>query len=43
MAVQHYRELLAWQVARDLAEQCYRLTKGFPAEDRYGMTTQMRR
>ena len=43
MAVQHYRELVAWQVAMDLAEQCYRMTKVFPAEERYGMTTQIRR
>ncbi|RUU28510.1 four helix bundle protein [Mesorhizobium sp. M6A.T.Ce.TU.016.01.1.1] len=26
-----------------LAEDCYRLTKGFPKEEIYGMTSQVRR
>ena len=38
-----YRELKVWQRAMDLVQQVYAGTKGFPAEERYGLTTQMRR
>ena len=34
---------MAWQGAMNLAEACYRLTKGFPREEMYGMTSQIRR
>ena len=43
MPVQHYRELKVWQVSMDLAEQCYQATKGFPKEELFGMTSQIRR
>ncbi|NUQ61821.1 MAG: four helix bundle protein [Pirellulales bacterium] len=43
MAVRSYRDLEVWQVAMDLAEQCYRVTKGFPREEMFGMTDQIRR
>jgi four helix bundle protein len=43
MAVQHYRELKVWQVAMDLAAKCYQVTKGFPREELFGMTSQIRR
>jgi four helix bundle protein len=38
-----YRDLVAWQKAMDLAERIYRETAGFPLEERYGLTAQMRR
>ena len=38
-----YRELLVWQKAMTLAERCYSLTEGFPKEERYGLSTQIRR
>ncbi|MCH9807211.1 MAG: four helix bundle protein [Alphaproteobacteria bacterium] len=41
--VKSYRDLLVWQKAMDLAESCYRITAGFPREERYGLTTQIRR
>ena len=41
--IESYRDLLVWQSAMVLAENCYRLTKGFPKEEIYGMTSQMRR
>ena len=31
-AIQSYRELEVWQLGMDLAEECYRVTKGFPRE-----------
>ena len=43
MALQNYRELRVWQVAMNLAEQCYLVTKGFPKDEMFGLTTQIRR
>jgi four helix bundle protein len=42
-SVQSYRDLRVWQEAMALAEMCYRLTKTFPKEEMYGMTSQIRR
>ncbi len=39
----HYKDLLVWQKSIDLAEIIYTLTKSFPKEELYGLTTQMRR
>ena len=41
--IQSYRDLRVWQEAVNLAESCYRLTKTFPKEELYRMTTQIRR
>jgi len=41
--VRSYRDLRVWQQAMDLAEATYRATKGFPAGERYGLVTQLRR
>ena len=38
-----YRDLVAWQKSMALAETIYRATATFPLEERYGLTTQMRR
>ncbi len=43
MAVRNYRELIAWQKAMDLTEAVYHVTKGFPREEAYGLTSQLRR
>ena len=43
MAIQSYRELIACQKAMDLVEAIYRETKGFPREEIYGLTAQIRR
>jgi four helix bundle protein len=43
MSIQSYRELKVWQRAMDLIEQCYQATRSFPAEERYGLTSQIRR
>lgn len=40
---QSYRNLRVWNEAMTLAEQCYRLTRGFPKDELYGMTSQIRR
>lgn len=38
-----HRDLIVWQRACDLVVVLYRLTKRFPAEERHGLTSQMRR
>ena len=38
-----YHQLIAWQRSMDLAEQIYRDTTDYPVEERYGLTSQMRR
>jgi four helix bundle protein len=43
MAIRHYRELEVWQLAMELAEDCYRITKGFPREELFGLVSQIRR
>ncbi len=43
MAVQSYRQLIAWQKAMELVKQIYNLTKSFPKEEIYGLTSQIRR
>jgi four helix bundle protein len=43
MAVQSFKELHAWQRAMDFVEQVYRVSATFPAEERYGLTAQIRR
>ena len=43
MSIQSYRELKVWQEGMNLAEACYSLTRQFPKEELYGMTSQIRR
>lgn len=38
-----YRNLIAWQKAKDLALDIYRCTRTFPKDEIYGLTSQMRR
>ena len=38
-----YRDLRVWQNAMDLVVNIYRDTQGFPKEELYGLTSQMRR
>jgi len=41
--IRSYRELVVWQKAMDLLVDVYRDTRCFPSEERYGLTSQMRR
>src|SRR6478752_639089 len=43
MTVKNYQELVAWQKALDLVEDVYKLTKHFPREELYALTSQIRR
>lgn len=38
-----YRDLVVWQKAMELAKQVYMITKEFPKEEVYGLTSQIRR
>ncbi len=40
---QSYRELISWQKGMLLAKLIYRLTAGFPNEEKFGLIAQMRR
>lgn len=41
--IKSYRDLLVWQQAMDLAVLCYSLTRPFPREETFGLTSQIRR
>ncbi len=43
MSIRDYRDLIVWQKAMDLVEAIYRLTRAFPKEELYGLTSQVRR
>lgn len=44
MRLKHnFKNLKVWQKALDLAVNVYELTKSFPSEERFGITSQMRR
>ena len=42
-AVQSFRELVVWQKSIQMATMIYRLTAGFPKEEIYGLSSQIRR
>ena len=41
--MQSVRELKIWQKAMDLVEACYKLSASLPADERFGLTSQIRR
>ena len=41
--IRSYRDLEVWERGIGLAEAVYRVTKSFPAEERFGMASQMQR
>lgn len=43
MPVQNYRDLIVWQKAMGLVKLVYELTKKFPKEELFGLTSQIRR
>ena len=43
MALQTYRDLDVWKKSVDCVEEIYKLTRGFPPDEKYGLTSQMRR
>ena len=43
VTITSYRDLEAWQVGMTLAEDVYALTRAFPREELFGLTSQLRR
>lgn len=41
--LKNYKELKVWQRSYSLCLEIYRITKEFPQEERYGLTSQIRR
>lgn len=41
--MQTYRDLIVWQKGIDLVTEIYRLTNFFPADEKFGLSSQMRR
>ncbi len=41
--VRSHRDLKVWQLGMELAEAVYEITKSFPREETYGITSQLRR
>lgn len=43
MSIESYRDLDVWNNSMELAVRLYQLTKSFPKEELFGMTSQIRR
>jgi four helix bundle protein len=43
MSITSYCDLEAWQLSMQLAEAVYEITRLFPRDERYGLTSQLRR
>lgn len=41
--IQSHRDLKVWQLGMQIAEDMYALTRSFPADERFGLTSQLRR
>jgi len=41
--VQSFRDLVVWQKSLQMSVMVYRLTQGFPKEELYGLSSQLRR
>ena len=41
--LEDFRQLKVWQKSHQLVLEIYKLTKEFPAEERFGLVSQMRR
>ncbi len=43
MAIKSYQDLKVWQLGMDLVIESYKLTREFPAAERFGLVSQIRR
>ena len=41
--MKNFRDLIVWQKAHSLTLACYKVTGGFPKQEMYGLSSQMRR
>jgi four helix bundle protein len=42
-AIQNFRDLKVWKLGKEIVIETYKVTRGFPSEELYGLTAQMRR
>ena len=42
-SIESYRDLIVWQRSVELAEHVYLATRGYPTDERFGLTSQSRR
>lgn len=42
-STQNYKDLIVWQKGIELAKAIYTLTRKFPSEEKFGITSQLRR
>lgn len=43
MTISDYRDLEVWRFSMDLVVECYRISAAFPNDERFGLTSQLRR
>jgi four helix bundle protein len=43
MPIESHRDLLVWQKAMDLVTEVYAISRAFPKDEQYGLTSQLRR
>ena len=43
MKIQTYKDLIVWQKSMELVKEIYLLTEGFPKDELFGLTSQLRR
>lgn len=41
--IRNYKKIIAWQKSHAITLSVYRITKNFPADERFGITSQLRR
>jgi four helix bundle protein len=41
--VRRYQDLLVWQKSMDFIVECYRVSRSFPSEEKFGLTSQLQR
>lgn len=41
--IRDFTDLKVWQLARELRKQVYQITRGLPAEEKFGLASQMQR
>jgi len=42
-SIRHFTDLESWKVNHEFVKQVYRITKEFPPEEQFGLTSQLRR
>jgi four helix bundle protein len=43
MKIERFEQLIAWQKSHELVLEVYRISKQFPSDERFGLTSQLRR